>query len=56
MEAAEDELLSYYNPETIQFQLNRMTAVEAFRPRMQLAEKALGDFESGQYHACIQPP
>ena len=53
MEAAENELVSYYDPETVQFQLNRMKAVEAFRPRMQLAEKALEDYEAGRYHACI---
>lgn len=53
MEAAEEELLSYYNHETIQFQLNRMRAVDAFRPRMQLAEKALEDYASGRYHASI---
>lgn len=53
MEAAENELVSYYDPETVQFHLNRMKAVEAFRPRIQLAEKALEDYEAGRYHACI---
>jgi hypothetical protein len=31
-----------------------MFAVEAFRPRMNLAKKALVDYEEGRYHLVYQ--
>ena len=52
LEGAEDGLLDYFNVDTVKWQLRTMYAVEAFRPRMDLAEKALLDYEEGRYHAC----
>lgn len=52
LEGAEDVLLHYFNSDTVRWQLRTMYAVEAFRPRMALAEKALLDYEEGRYHAC----
>jgi|GEM_PF-5508124 len=52
LEGAEDVLLDYFNVDTVKWQLRTMYAVEAFRPRMDLAEKALLDYEKGRYHAC----
>jgi len=53
LEAGERVLLNYYDSETVSFHLNRMQAVQAFRPRMRLARKALADFREDRYHACI---
>lgn len=53
IESGEGVLISHYDPETVEFNLNRMRAVEAFRPRMNLAEKALDDYAEGRYHACV---
>ncbi|HXT62500.1 MAG TPA: hypothetical protein VN696_05645 [Pyrinomonadaceae bacterium] len=53
MEGAEALLVDYYNLENVQWQLLTMRGVEAFRPRMALAEMALTDYEEGRYHACI---
>lgn len=52
LEGAERLLVDYYDSDTVRWQLRTMVAVEAFRPRMRLAEKALLDFEEGRYHAC----
>lgn len=52
-EAAEEALVEYYTPETVGIKLRRMMAVKAFRPRMRLAEKALGDYRQGRYYACV---
>lgn len=50
---AETDLVNYYNIEVVKWQLLKMRAVEAFRPRMQLADKALIDYEEERYHACV---
>lgn len=50
---AEDMLLSYYDSEKVESELNRMRAVKAFTPRMRLANLALEDFKAKRYHACI---
>lgn len=50
---AEAELVSYYNPKTVRMLLLTMFAIRAFRPRMNLADKALIDYEEERYHACI---
>lgn len=50
---AEKKLLDYYSSEEIAFQLRRMLAVKAFRPRMDLATKALKDFQEGRYYSSI---
>lgn len=52
-EAGEQVLLDYYDAETVNFHLNRMQAVEAFRPRVRLARKALDDYRDEKFHACI---
>lgn len=52
MAGAEAELISYYNPKTVKMLLRRMSAVQAFGPRMDLAEKALVDYKEERYHAC----
>lgn len=53
VESAEELLISHYDPETVRFNLNRMKTVDAFRPRIDLAYKALSDYEEGRYHACV---
>lgn len=53
IEGAEAELVEYYNAENVRWMLRRMCAVEAFRPRMRLAELALEDYVAKRYHACI---
>ncbi|KHL97188.1 hypothetical protein QW71_02855 [Paenibacillus sp. IHB B 3415] len=46
-------ILQYYNVDTIRFQLKRLNSIIAFRPRMELALKALIDYEEKRYHACV---
>lgn len=48
-----DQIIEYYNVETIRFQLKRLNSIKAFRPRMELALKALVDYEEKRYHACV---
>lgn len=47
------QILQYYNVETIRFQLKRLNSIKAFRPRMELALKALIDYEEKRFHACV---
>lgn len=53
IDEAETYLLSYYNAETVSWQLSQMKHVKAFRPRMPLAQKALIDYGEGRYYACV---
>lgn len=53
IDGAEADLVEYYSTERVTSELQSMVAVEAFRPRMRLAEKALDDYNSERYHACI---
>lgn len=52
-DGAEAELVSFYSPENLKWQINWMKAIDAFRPRWRLTMLALKDFEEGRYHACI---
>jgi len=53
MDGAEAYLVEYYSPETVEWKLRTMYGVKAFRPRMELAEKALVDYREERYHACV---
>lgn len=53
IDVAEQFLVDYYTEETINFQLQMMKAIKAFRPRYPLAQKALSDYQAERYHACI---
>jgi hypothetical protein len=53
MDAAEARLLSLHGSGEVKWMLRRMSAVEAFRPRMRLATLALEDYRDGRYHACV---
>ncbi|MCU4744606.1 hypothetical protein [Natronoglomus mannanivorans] len=53
MDAAEQVLVECHSPDTVERKLQTMYRVEAFRPRMELAEKALEDYAADRYHACI---
>ena len=53
IKSAEEALVDYYDEETINFQLNQMSRIDAFRPRYDLAQKALDDYLAGRYHSCI---
>lgn len=50
---AQELLIRYYNVETVRFQLRRLNSIKAFRLRMELALKALIDYEEKRYHACV---
>lgn len=50
---AEDFLVEHFSPETVAWGLKSMHAVEAFRPRMELAGRALEDYTAERYHACV---
>ena len=53
IDGAEADLVNHYDGETVQWQLQTMMGIEAFRPRMSLAEKALIDYQEQRYHACV---
>ncbi len=53
IDKAEDFLVEYYTYEEVKRYLYMMHGVQAFRPRMELAELALIDYKEGRYHACI---
>lgn len=52
-DAAEKFLVESYTPEEVKRYLYMMHGIRAFRPRMELAEKALVDYAEERYHACI---
>lgn len=53
LEDAENELVNYYNAETVEWHLRAMHSVNAFYSRISLAEKALIDYNEERYHACV---
>jgi hypothetical protein len=53
VDGAETDLINYFNYETVTSKLETMMAVQAFRARMPLAQKALTDYRESRYHACI---
>lgn len=53
VDGAEQDLVAYYSNDHVAFSLRPMSAVQAFRPRMRLAEKALIDYQEERYHACV---
>jgi hypothetical protein len=53
IDGAEADLVNYYAPDKIEWNLQTMMAVNAFRPRMRLARLALVDYREERYHACI---
>ena len=53
LEEAEEVLVDCYDEETINFQLNQMSRIDAFKSRLDLAQKALDDYLAERYHACI---
>lgn len=53
VDEAEELLVNHFTPEMVETYLYMMHGVKAFRPRMELAEKALIDYKEERYHACI---
>ncbi len=53
IDRAEADLVTYYDPDKVEWLLRTMTGIEAFRPRMPLAEKALIDYREERYHASV---
>jgi hypothetical protein len=53
IDGAEIDLVNYYDEKNIRFNINRMKDVKAFRPRWNLAHKALIDYLEGRHHACV---
>lgn len=50
---AEKFLVDYFDPDFIERELRTMIPLESYKPRMELTQKALNDYKSGRYHACI---
>jgi hypothetical protein len=50
---AEEFLVDYYTIEVLTLQLRWMNGVDSFKPRMELARKALNDFNEGRYYASV---
>lgn len=53
VDGAEADLVDHYDAATVEWQLSTMRGIEAFRPRMSLAEKAFIDYQEERYHACV---
>lgn len=53
IDVAEQELVEHYTPERVKWKLLTMHGVMAFHARMELANKALTDYEEKRYHACV---
>jgi hypothetical protein len=53
IDEAEKYFINHFTPEMVETYLYMMQGVRAFRPRMELAEKALIDYKEERYHACI---
>ena len=53
IDEAEQIIVEYYSPEMVQMHIHWMRRVQAFQPRLSLAEKALDDYREERYHACI---
>lgn len=53
LERAQMTLVEYYSPDEVMRQLRTMRSINAFRPRIPLAELALTDYQEQRYHACI---
>lgn len=53
IDEAEQIIVEYYSPEMVQMHIQWMRRVQAFQPRLSLAEKALDDYREERYHACI---
>ena len=53
VDGAETDLVEYYDEEHLRWHLQTMQAVEKFRPRFSLVEKALNDYLAGRYHASV---
>ena len=53
IEAGETVLVDHYDEEQLHVLLLSMHSVEAFRPRMRLAEKAMEDYLAGRFHASV---
>ncbi|HEX9931118.1 MAG TPA: hypothetical protein VGB02_21490 [Pyrinomonadaceae bacterium] len=53
IDEAEMFLVESYTFEEVKRYLYMMNGVRAFRPRMELAEKALIDYKEERYHACV---
>ena len=53
IDGAELDLANYYTPDTVKWKLQTLISVKAFRPRIELAKKALEDYQAGRYYASI---
>lgn len=53
IDSAEIYLADYYTEEIIKSKIKRMKDIRAFRPRWELAQKALNDYLEGRYYACV---
>jgi hypothetical protein len=52
-DAAEETLVEYFDPDFVEREMKTLIPLESFRPRMDLARKALDDYRAGRYHASI---
>lgn len=52
-EAAESFLVEYFDADFVQRELKTMMALESFKPRMDLAMKALEDYRAERFHASV---
>jgi hypothetical protein len=53
VDGAEHDLVEQFTPDYIRWKLMFMRGVQAFRPRQELAEKALSDYAEGRYYASV---
>ena len=53
LNGAEIELVEHYKSNLIEYNLQELDKLEAFRPRSPLAKKALIDYNDKRYHASV---
>jgi hypothetical protein len=53
IDGAEQNLVAYYDEQTVGWNLTLMNGVPPFRPRARLARLALVDYIEGRFHACV---
>lgn len=53
IKGAEGLLVQHYGADQVAFELGTLQGIQAFRPRLRLAELALADYREGRYHASI---
>ncbi len=53
IDKAENVLINYHSPDSIEWKVNMLWGIPAFRSRFELVQKAFEDYKEDRYHSCI---